>query len=136
VAGHAVNADDAPAAALYHPRYQGGNQLVRGPDVTGEQGIEQLGAQLSGGAEPREPAVVHQHVHRASLSRQLPDLLGAAEVGGHEAGLPACGFDGGHDVGTAAGVAAVHDEGKAVTGQLQRDRPADAGGGTGHERDR
>ena len=119
-----AEADDAAASPGGHLRGQRSDQEVRRPDVGGEEPVEGRHIEFGRRPEPGEPGVVDQDVNRAGLLGQVVQLGGVAEVGGHEAGLPARRGDHVDYRGTARGVPSVHDHLGAVPGQALGHRPA------------
>lgn len=120
MARHAVDADDAAVSALGHLRCQRGHQLVGGAHIAVEQMIKGFGVQLGSGTEPRDATVVDQYVDLAGLLSERAHRGRVGQVGRHELGLSAVGFDLGNGGCTAPGVATMHDHGEAVTRQIQR----------------
>ena len=135
LSGHAADVDDASGSALDHGGGQCRDKVVGGAHVAVEQGVEGLGPEVFGRAEPGEPGVVDQHVHPPGLGGQARDPVRIAQVRGDEPGLPAGLLDRLDGLLPAARITAVHQDFVAVGGELERDRPADAGGCTGHQRD-
>jgi hypothetical protein len=86
------------------------------------------------GAEERDPGVVDEDVNVADVAGQALNVGGIAQVGRDEARLAAGGGDLLDGLGAARGVAAVDQDLRAVAGQLQRDRAADARRRPGDER--
>ena len=123
---HAADVDDAAASAVGHRWREGRYQEVRGPHVTGEQGIELVLPQLRRRPEPGDTRVVHQHVHHADRRGQLLRTGWFAEIGSREAGLTTCGRDRIHDSLAAPGVAAVHCHCCPPASQFLRSCPAQA----------
>jgi hypothetical protein len=83
--------------------------------------------------EPVHPGVVDENVGVARLRGQPTDLAGVAEIGRHEP-RPAFGLlDLGHNLGPALRITPVHDHLGALSPQLHRYRPPDAGRGPGDQ---
>ena len=118
-----------------HPGSDRGHELVGRTDVAREERVEGGGIEVGRGTEPREPAVVDEDVHVTGFLGELGHVVGVGEVGRHEAGVPACLFDGSDRCCTALRVAPVHDHVEAVTRQLQGHRPSDARRCSGDESD-
>ena len=104
-------------------------------DVGGEQPIQRLGVQLCRRAEPGEAGVVDQDVDVADLLGEPQRFCGFAQVGGHESGRAAGVFDLGDHRAATGGVAAVHDHGGPLGGQLHGGGPADSRRRAGDQRD-
>ena len=111
--------------------------------ATRKNGARTLLANILSNAETSNSAVGPKSAIPALLIRmstsptslcQALHVGGVAEVGGDEAGLAAGGSDFLDRLGAARGVAAVNEDLRPVTGQLQRDRATDTRRRAGHQR--
>lgn len=125
-AGHARHVDDAAPAFLSHGGGQRSDQEIGGADVAVEEHVELGLVQLRGGAEPRTPGVVHEHVDVARLFSEAPCSRHLRQVGLHEASPSSPGLDLGHDLATTSGMAAVNDNVPALVRQSHGRRSSDA----------
>jgi len=68
-----------PRAAI--PGAERGDQLVRRPNVAGEQLVERVQVEISARPEPGQAGVVHQHIDRAGFDGQPIYILRDRQIG-------------------------------------------------------
>jgi hypothetical protein len=80
-------------------------------------------------SEPGDAGVVHQDIDGADVLDERVELRRLTQVGGHEAGPAAARGDGIDHRRASGGMATVHDDLRALAGELLRGRLANAGRG-------
>jgi len=92
--------------------------------------VEGGGVEIRGRAEPRDPAIVDEHLDVTHPLGEILDRLGVPEVRSHEGRRAAGVLDRSDGLGPAMGVAALDDDVEPLRGQADGRSAADAGGGS------
>jgi len=124
---------DRAAAALDHPWRDRGGQQERRLDVDRERLVEGRLRQLVRWAAGEDAGVVDEDVDVGCALGECADGVGRLEVGAHEFGLAAHGFDRGDHVGAARLAAAADQNMRSFARECLRRRAADARGSTGNQ---